>query len=68
MQAATNALAFYEGWTNFTQPLRKFDLVAVPGKAGAMENWGLLLFDEDRFLVNEVRLLPAAILMITANS
>lgn len=30
-------------------------MVAVPGKGGAMENWGLLLFDETRFLVNEVR-------------
>ena len=34
------------------QPLEKFDLVAVPGKGGAMENWGLLLFDEGRFLFN----------------
>eukprot|EP01050_Picozoa_sp_SAG11_P028868 SAG11_NODE_7899_length_1083_cov_1.008130_2_plen_187_part_01 len=28
------------------------DLVAVPGFGGAMENWGLLVMDETRFLVN----------------
>ena len=55
LQFATGALAFYTEWTGVTQPLRKFDLVAVPGKGGAMENWGLLQFDEDRFLVNNVR-------------
>ncbi len=32
----------------------QFDFVAIPGKGGAMENWGLLLFDEARFLVNKV--------------
>jgi hypothetical protein len=28
----------------------QFDFVAVPGRTGAMENWGLLLFDEERVL------------------
>ena len=55
VQAAVGALDFYEGWTAVKQPLPKFDLVAVPGKLGAMENWGLLLFDEFRFLLNHVR-------------
>jgi aminopeptidase N len=55
MQAAIGAINFYEGWTAFQLPLAKFDLVAVPGKTGAMENWGLLLFDEFRFLLNHVR-------------
>ena len=50
------ALNFYTSWTGITQPISQFDMVAVPGKGGAMENWGLLLFDEDRFLVNQVRL------------
>jgi len=57
-QAAAGAIDFYEAWTGVKQPLPKFDLVAVPGKTGAMENWGLLLFDEFRFLLNHVRLLP----------
>ena len=52
MQLSAGALNFYTEWTGIIQPLEKFDLVAVPGKGGAMENWGLLLFDEDRFLVN----------------
>ena len=55
VQAAIGAINFYEGWTAFQLPLPKFDLVAVPGKTGAMENWGLLLFDEFRFLLNHVR-------------
>ncbi len=55
MQFAVDALEFYTAWTGVHQPLSKFDLVAVPGKSGAMENWGLLLFDERRFLWFEVR-------------
>ena len=54
VQIAAKALDFYHDWTGIAQPLNKFDLAAVPGKGGAMENWGLLLFDEDRFLVNQV--------------
>ena len=54
MQASIKALEFYEAWADYHQPLSKFDLVSVPGKTGAMEYWGLLLFDEDRFLVNPV--------------
>ncbi|KAK9823867.1 hypothetical protein WJX72_006025 [[Myrmecia] bisecta] len=50
LQIATRALDFFANWTGVAQPLLKFDLVAVPGKMGAMENWGLLLFDETRFL------------------
>lgn len=32
---------YYESFTNYTQPaqMTKFDLVAVPGKWNAMENW-----------------------------
>ena len=56
LQLAAKALEFYTTWTGIQQPLQKFDLVAVPGKQGAMENWGLLLFDETRFLWNEARL------------
>ncbi len=47
--AALAALSHYETVTGIVQPLRKYDLVAVPGKDGAMENWGLLLFDDDRW-------------------
>eukprot|EP01045_Picozoa_sp_COSAG04_P029971 COSAG04_NODE_5067_length_1757_cov_1.578408_3_plen_106_part_01 len=46
------AVSFMETFTGVPFALPKMDLVAVPGKGGAMENWGLLLFDERRFLVN----------------
>lgn len=51
-EASVKALEFYESYTNFTLPFAKMDLVAVPGRGGAMENWGLLLMDEPRFLWN----------------
>eukprot|EP00878_Enallax_costatus_P015911 GHUV01016679.1.p1 GENE.GHUV01016679.1~~GHUV01016679.1.p1 ORF type:complete len:620 (+),score=228.40 GHUV01016679.1:769-2628(+) len=50
LQLAVAALEHYTRYTGVMQPLRKFDLVAVPGKPGAMENWGLLLFDTERLL------------------
>ena len=44
MQITRDAFKFFEGYmsilknvTNVTQPLSKFDFVAVPGKSGAME-------------------------------
>jgi hypothetical protein len=46
------AFSFMERFTGVKYALPKADLVAVPGKSGAMENWGLLLMDETRFLVN----------------
>ena len=49
---AAASLAFYGHLTGVAFALPKADMVAVPGKGGAMENWGLLLFDERRFLVN----------------
>ncbi|KAK9803097.1 hypothetical protein WJX73_001509 [Symbiochloris irregularis] len=52
LQAAVGALDFYTNWTGVHLPLEKIDYVAVPGKGGAMENWGLLQFDERRFLVD----------------
>eukprot|EP01025_Chloroclados_australasicus_P065595 TRINITY_DN8936_c0_g1_i3.p1 TRINITY_DN8936_c0_g1~~TRINITY_DN8936_c0_g1_i3.p1 ORF type:complete len:1062 (-),score=95.45 TRINITY_DN8936_c0_g1_i3:302-3487(-) len=53
LQFAISALEFYEEWTQFEQPLQKFDLIAVPGKQFSMENWGLLMYDEKRFFVDE---------------
>lgn len=42
LQVATAAYSFYETYTGMAQPsqMGKFDLVAVPGKWGAMENYG----------------------------
>ncbi|KAL4439398.1 hypothetical protein ABPG77_008727 [Micractinium sp. CCAP 211/92] len=35
------------------EEITTYNLLAIPGKKGAMENWGLLLFDERRFLYNQ---------------
>ena len=55
LQAAVEGTNFYEGYTGVALPLQKLDLMAVPGKGGAVENWGLLQMDERRLLFNEVR-------------
>lgn len=39
-------------YTSVIQPIKTYDFVAFPGKAFAMENWGLLIFDEGRALYN----------------
>ena len=55
MQAAVRGTNFYENYTGVILPLHKIDLMAIPGRGGAVENWGLLQFDERRMLVNQVR-------------
>ena len=45
---------FYENYTGIVLPLQKLDFVAVPGRKGAVENWGLIQFDERRVLFNQV--------------
>lgn len=45
---------FYESYTGVVLPLKKLDFMAIPGKRGAVENWGLIQFDERRLLFNEV--------------
>ncbi|XP_030369807.1 aminopeptidase N-like [Scaptodrosophila lebanonensis] len=39
-------LMFYEYMFNMKYPLPKVDMLAVPGFNGAMENWGLIKFNE----------------------
>lgn len=51
LELALRTLRHYENYTSITLPHRKYDLVAVPGKRGAMENWGLLIFDDDRYVM-----------------
>ena len=47
------ALDYYNGmFTSVEQPITLYDFVAIPGKLYAMENWGLLMFDESRALHN----------------
>lgn len=54
MQAAVRGTNYYEEYTGIELPLKKLDFMAIPGLGGAVENWGLLQFDERRMLVNEV--------------
>nr|XP_056704639.1 aminopeptidase Q [Euleptes europaea] len=43
--------SFMEGFLNINYPLSKTDLIALPDLgAGAMENWGLITFQEDSLL------------------
>lgn len=48
--AGVKALEFYTDMFQLEQPQKVFDFVAFPGRKGAMENWGLLIFDELRLL------------------
>ncbi|GIL44145.1 hypothetical protein Vafri_1675, partial [Volvox africanus] len=49
LRIAEASYSFYSNYTGKTLPLSKLDFVAVPGKGYAMENWGLLMFDTERF-------------------
>ena len=46
-------LEYYEHFFQVDFPLPKQDLVAVPGKSGAMENWGLITYGEDVLLFED---------------
>lgn len=55
LQKAPQVLENFEKKFNYTYPLDKMDLVAVPDfDAGAMENWGLLTFRETALLWNDI--------------
>lgn len=54
LQISPQLLGFFEGYLNVTYPLPKMDIVALPDfAAGAMENWGLLTFKEEKMLLPE---------------
>lgn len=49
-----NILSFFEHYFGINFPLPKQDILAVPETAvGAMENWGLIIFTQDRILYQE---------------
>ena len=53
LESVTIILPTYENLFDMAYPLPKMDLVAVPDfEAGAMENWGLLLFRETTLLAS----------------
>lgn len=51
LQLSVSALQHYQAFTGVPQdrgPDTKWDLLAVPGKTGAVENWKLLMMDPER--------------------
>lgn len=65
MQAAVRGTDFYETYTGTILPLTKMDLMAIPGRGGAIENWGLIQFDERRMLFNQVLTLDRPLCCLT---
>lgn len=55
-RVADAAMDFYKEYTSFGQPaeISKMDIVAVPGRTGSVENWGLVIFDEPRLFYDEI--------------
>ncbi|XP_038058558.1 uncharacterized protein LOC119729837 [Patiria miniata] len=51
LDVGTKILTYFEDYFDFAYPLEKQDMVAVPDfSAGAMENWGLILYRETALL------------------
>lgn len=55
MDATKKVLAYYKDYFGTAYPLPKLDQIAVPGKRGAMENWGLITYSEDLLMVDAER-------------
>ncbi len=53
LELAARTLAVFEKIFDIDFPLPKMDLIAIPGKQGAMENWGLVTFGDKYLLVDE---------------
>ncbi|CAJ0588572.1 unnamed protein product [Cylicocyclus nassatus] len=54
LYAGTKCLSYYEKLYNYSFPLDKQDMVALPDfSAGAMENWGLVTYRENSLLYDE---------------
>ena len=53
LETAVKVLEFYEDYFGIPYPLKKCDMIALPDFAsGAMENWGLITYREQAFLVD----------------
>ena len=53
LEAAVKILAYYNDYFGVKYPLPKLDLVAAPGEAaGAMENWGAILYTQTYIVVD----------------
>ena len=53
LDAATKLLAYYNDYFGVKYPLPKLDLIGAPGEAaGAMENWGAILYSQTVIVVD----------------
>ncbi|KAF3821846.1 hypothetical protein GH733_009888, partial [Mirounga leonina] len=51
LEASLKLLDFYENYFDINYPLPKLDLIAIPDfESGAMENWGLITYEETSLL------------------
>ena len=51
LQVGVDVLTYFEDYFNISFPLPKMDMIAVPDfAAGAMENWGLIIYRETAML------------------
>ena len=49
LECAVKSLTFYSKFFSVPYPLEKYDMIAIPDfSAGAMENWGLVLYKCER--------------------
>ena len=54
LECAVKTLEFYDEYFDIPYPLPVLDMIAIPDFAsGAMENWGLVSFREDRIMFDE---------------
>ncbi|MEP7301091.1 MAG: M1 family metallopeptidase [Caldimonas sp.] len=53
LAASRQLLRYYNGYFGLRYPLPKLDQIAIPGGfGGAMENWGAIVFNEPRLLID----------------
>jgi aminopeptidase N len=53
MESTKKILSYFKDYFGSAYPLPKLDQIAVPGKRGAMENWGLITYSESLLSVDE---------------
>ncbi|XP_072174397.1 aminopeptidase N-like [Diadema setosum] len=54
LNAGQSILTYFENYFAIPYPISKLDMIGVPMfAAGAMENWGLIIYNEDNFLYDE---------------
>lgn len=52
MESTKKVLAYFKDYFGSPYQLPKLDQIAVPGKRGAMENWGLVTYSESLLMVD----------------